>query len=140
MSYPEWPADLPKPERDSYQLQPQDARRKRGFENGPPGYRRRFSAVARMVSLSCILSDHQRTLFDDFYHDDCVEGSTLFWMPDPTRDGWPLLDASGVQLTDELGTPLLIAARWLCSWGDQTPIETIQGIEFRKQFQVVVMP
>ncbi len=49
MSYPVWPSDLPRPERSSYQLQPQDARRKRGFESGPPGYRRRFSAVAQMV-------------------------------------------------------------------------------------------
>lgn len=140
MSYPVWPSDLPRPERSSYQLQPQDARRKRGFESGPPGYRRRFSAVAQMVTLSVILTAHQRSLFDAFYTDACAQGASLFWMPDPTRDGWPLLATDGTPLLGPGGAPLLTSARWLCAWGDAPPIETLQGIEFRKQFQVVVMP
>lgn len=78
MSYPSWPSDLPRPERSSYQLQPQDARRKRGFESGPPGYRRRFSAVAQMVTMSVILTAHQRSLFDAFYTDACAQGASLF--------------------------------------------------------------
>lgn len=140
MSYPVWPSDLPRPERSSFQLQPQEARRKRGFEAGPPGYRRRFSAVGRMVTLSVILSAHQRALFDQFYSDDCAAGAALFWMPDPTRDGWPLHAIDGAPLLGAGDTALLIAARWLCAWGDTQPIETVQGIEFRKQFQIVVMP
>ena len=140
MSYPDWPDTLPRPERSSYQLQPQDARRKRGFESGPPGYRRRFSAVSKLVSLSFVLDARQRMAFDDFYHLACHEGASLFWMPDPTRDRWPLLATDGSILTDDAGTPLLRTARWLCAWGDQPPIETVQGVEFRKQIQIVVMP
>lgn len=140
MSYPEWPTVLPRPERNSYQQQRQDSRRKRGFESGPPGYRRRFSAVSRMVTLSIILTAHQRAVFDQFYSFSCADGASLFWMPDPTRDGWPLLGSDGTPLTDLAGAPLLVAARWLCSWGDQPPIETVQGIEFRIQFQIMVMP
>lgn len=140
MSYPVWPSDLPRPERSSYQLQPQDARRKRGFESGPPGYRRRFSAVAKMVNLSLILSAHHRAVFDAFYEVACAQGASLFWMPDPTRDGWPLLATDGTPLLGPGGVPLLTSARWLCAWGDTPPIETLQGLEFRKQFQVVVMP
>lgn len=140
MSYPVWPSDLPRPERSSYQLQPQDARRKRGFENGPPGYRRRFSAVAQMVTLSVILTANQRAAFDNFYADDCAQGASLFWLPDGTRDGWALLTHDGQPLLTHDGTPILLASRWLCAWGDAPPIETLQGIEFRKQFSVVVMP
>lgn len=141
MSYPVWPTDLPRPERDSYQLQPQDARRKRSFETGPPGYRRRFSAVAKLVSLSLILSAHHRALFDAFYEADCAQGASLFWMPDPTRAGWPLLATDGTPLLGPGGVPLLIASRWLCAWGDAPPIETsVEQVKWRKQFQVVVMP
>jgi hypothetical protein len=61
-------------------------------------------------------------------------------MPDPTTDGWPLLDATGQPLLDGQGRPLLRAGTWLCLWGDQLPVETILGIEFRKTFSVVVMP
>lgn len=140
MSYPVWPSDLPRPERSSYQLQPQDARRKRGFESGPPGYRRRFSAVAQMVTLSLVLSFRQRAVFDAFYSDACAQGASLFWMPDPTRDAWPLLATDGTPLLGPGGVPLLTSARWLCAWGDTPPIETLQGLEFRKQISVVVMP
>lgn len=135
-----WPSTLPRPERPTFQLQAQDARRKRSFENGPPGYRRRYSAVAQMVSLSFILSASQRAVFDDFYHIDCAGGAELFLMPDPTREGWPLLEADGGHLTDEAGNPLLVAALWLCAWGDTPPVESVQGIEFKKTIQIVVMP
>lgn len=140
MSYPVWPSEMPRPERSSYQMQLQEARRKRGFENGPPGYRRRFSAVAQMVTMSVILSANQRAIFDNFYVDDCSQGASLFWMPDPTRDGWPLLASDGTPLLGPGGVPLLTSGQWLCAWGEPPPIETLQGIEFRKQFQIVVMP
>lgn len=141
MSYPVWPTDLPRPERDSYQLQPQDARRKRSFETGPPGYRRRFSAVAKMINLSLILSAHHRAVFDAFYEADCAQGASLFWLPDPTRDGWPLLATDGTPLLGPGGVPLRLASRWLVAWGDAPPIETcVEQVKFRKAFQVVVMP
>lgn len=139
MSYPVWPTILPRPERNSWQSQSQDARQQRQNDAGPPGYRRKFSSAATLVSLSVILTRNQRAVFDRFHADDCKRGAQLFWMPDPTTDGWPLLAADGRPLLIG-GVPLLIAARWLCQFGDQMPVETIQGIEFRKSFSVVVMP
>ncbi|WP_353428768.1 hypothetical protein [Paracoccus denitrificans] len=137
-----WPTVLPRPERDSWQLQPQDARRKRQNAAGPPGYRRRFSSVARSVSLSVVLDHDQREIFEAFFHDTCQEGSLRFWMPDPTRDGWPLTTEAGVPLlvNETTREPLTISERWLCAWGDQLPTETILGREFRKAFQIWVLP
>lgn len=141
MSYPIWPSGLDSIERDSYQAQPQDARRKRGFENGPPGYRRRFSAVARMVSMSLVTGAEGRARFHGFHDDDCAQGASLFWMPDPTRNGWPLLASDGTPLLAVAGQPLLVAAQWLCAWGDQPPVETMtEQVKFRISFNVVVMP
>lgn len=135
-----WPETLPRPERSSWQLTSQDARRKRQSDAGPPAYRRRFSAVAQMVEMSVILDRNQRAVFDQFFHEDCSEGSRLFYMPDPTTEGWPLLTTEGAPLLAADGTPLLLAGRWLCSWGDQIPTETVQGREFRKAFGIVVLP
>lgn len=135
-----WPAELPRPERESWKLQPQEARRKRQLGAGPPGYRRRFSSVARSVNLSLLLTRDQKAVFDRFYHEDCAEGSGFFWMPDPTTDGWSLLTDDGVPLLVEPGVPLLLAERWLCGWGDELPSETVKGVEFRKSFSIWVMP
>lgn len=137
----DWPVDLPRPERNTWQLQPQDARRKTQADAGPPRYRRRFSSAGKMVTLSLILSRNGKAIFDNFFHDTCAEGSHLFYMPDPTTDGWPIFTAEGLPLlVSPSGAPLLMSARWLCSWGDQTPVETLQGLEFRKTFSVVVLP
>lgn len=138
-----WPSTLPPPQRDSWQLQPQDARRKRQSDAGPPGYRRRFSAAARMVSLSVILTRDQRAVFDRFYHETCREGVVNFWIPDPTTDGWNITTHLGVPLLvdDVPGNNLVAAATWLCAWGDQTPVETIvQQVKFQKAFEIVVLP
>ena len=62
-------------------------------------------------------------------------------MPDPTTEGWPLLASGGEPLLTQVDQPILLAARWLCAWGDQMPVETIFGaLEFKKTFSVVVMP
>lgn len=50
-----------------------------------------------------------------------------------------MLDNAGNPLLSG-GVPLLLSARWLVSFGDQLPQESIQGTEFRKAFSVVVMP
>lgn len=135
-----WPTELPRPERSSWQLTPQDARRKRQADAGPPGYRRRFSSVAKLVSLSVLVSRNDRAIFDRFYHQDCREGTELFWMPDPTTEGWPMLSADGQPMLTADGQPMLLSAQWLCAWGDTLPEESIVGVEFRKSFSVVVMP
>lgn len=140
MTVPAWPSVLPPPERGSWQLSPQEARVKRQSEAGPPGFRRRFSAVARSVSLSVVLTRDLRAVFDRFHQETCAWGSKPFTMPDATTDGWPLWAADGSPLLDQAGTPLLMAASWLCLWGEQPPATSILGVEFRVAFSVVVMP
>lgn len=135
-----WPDTLPRPERSGWQLQPQEARRKRQSDAGPPAYRRRFSSVAKMVSLSVLLTRNQKAIFDRFFHETCAEGSLRFWMPDPSTDGWKLYSTDGQPLMVDDSTLLLLSERWLCAWGDQLPTETVQGIEFRKSFSIVVVP
>ena len=136
-----WPETLPRPERDTWQRSPQDARRKTQSEAGPPRYRRRFSSAATMVTLSVIVTRNGRAIFDNFFHDTCADGSLLFYMPDPTTEGWPLLAADGTPILTDDDQPVLLGGQWLCAWGDQVPIETIYGqIEFKKTFSVVVMP
>ncbi len=140
MSTPIWPSSLPRPERQTWQAQLQDARQKRQSEAGPPAYRRRFSSVARLVQLSVLLDRTQKTVFDRFYEDTCAFGSTLFYMPDPTTDGWPLTTEAGEPLLTGAGDPLLAAAHWRGMWGDSVPVESLVGLEFRKTFSIVVMP
>lgn len=141
MSIPVWPAALDRFERPGWQVQPQDGRQRRGNEAGPPGYRRRFSSVAKGVSLSIVLTRDEKAIFDNFYEDDCAQGSREFWMPDPTTHGWPLLTEDGTPILVEEGVPLHLSERWLCSWGDPPPTEVIVGqVQFRKSFSVWVLP
>lgn len=122
-------------------MQPQEARRKRQAEAGPPGYRRGFSAAAQMVELSVIVDRSEKAVFDDFYQNACRHGASLFWIPDPTTDGWALLDEAGAPLLNADGSKILLSEMWLCAWGDTLPSETIYGqVQFRKSFSVVVMP
>lgn len=140
MTIPVWPATLPKPERQSFQKTWTEGRLKRQAETGPPGYRRRFSAVAKPVSLSIIVSREQNEVFERFYDNDTAGGALPFYMPDPTKDGWPVLGGNGAQLLGSDGRPLLMSARWLCLFGETLPVITAVGISFRISFNIVVMP
>lgn len=135
-----WPPQLPRPERSTWNLTRQDARRKLRSDAGPPRYRRRMSAVAQLVSLSILVNRDGKAIFDRFYDHECEDGTLLFRMPDPTTDGWALLTEidAPVLATDNLY--LLLPETWLCAWGDQPPSETVVGVEFRISFSVVVMP
>ena len=140
MTVPVWPSQLPKPTRPGYQASPQEARIRRNAETGPPGFRRRFSSTARMVTLSFICSRFQKGYFDQFFDETLQKGSLPFWMPDPVTDGWQLLTEDGTPLTTEDGTPLLISANWLCLI-TEPPSEAIYGqLEFEIAFQVAVLP
>ena len=137
---PMWPAELRKFQITGWQSQPQDARRKRLSDAGPPSYRRRYSSVPKLVALSLVVSRNEKAVFDQFYHVTCKEGAKTFYLPDPSTDGWPMLSAAGEPMLSG-GVPLLLAARWLCAWGDPPPVETMDGdVDFVKQFSVVVMP
>ncbi|WP_440411157.1 hypothetical protein [Neorhizobium petrolearium] len=139
-----WPSELPRPERNTWNARPQDARQKRQSDAGPPSWRLKFSNAAKMVSLSLLLTRDQNAVFDNFYQYETKKGSLLFWMPDPTTDGWALLTDDGSPLLisggAQDGLPILLSAQWLCSFGDELPNETVQGIHFRRTFGVVVIP
>jgi hypothetical protein len=140
MTIPTWPSELPRPERDTWQKTPQEARLKRNNDSGPPSYRRRFSSVAKSVNLSILVGRGQKAVFDRFFDDTTAGGSLPFYMPDPTTDGWKLLTADGRSLLTSDGRQILLAARWLCLFGESLPTETIVGIEFRLTFSISVMP
>ena len=93
MTLPAWPSELPRPSRASWSAQLQDPRARRSAENGPPGYRRRFSSAARLVTMEIEVSRNGKAVFDTF-HADLAYGSLPFTMPDPTTDGWPLLSST----------------------------------------------
>ncbi len=141
MSVQTWPEQLDRFERPGWQVQPQDSRQRRGSEAGPPGYRRRFSSVAKGVSLSIVLSRDEKAIFDNFDEVDCAHGSREFWMPDPSTHGWSMLTESGEPILVAPGVPLLLAERWLCSWGDPPPTEAMfEQVKFRKTFSIWVLP
>lgn len=140
MTVPAWPTQLPKPERSTYQMTPGEARLKRRTDAGAPAYRRRFSGIPKLVTMSILVTRAGKSIFDLFYENDTRSGSLPFTMPDPTTDGWPLTDAAGNPLFDGAGNPLRMSGTWLCMFGDQQPIETIIGKEFRKSFSITVLP
>ncbi|PKR90866.1 hypothetical protein CXZ10_05820 [Pleomorphomonas diazotrophica] len=140
MTIPTWPASLPKPERDSWSQSPFEARRKRQTEGLPPAFSRRFSGVPETVALSIVVSRAGRAVFDQFYKEDTSFGAKPFYMPDPTTDGWALLDGAGNPMLTEGGQPILLSAQWLVFFGDDLPKQTIEGVRFRLAFSVMVMP
>ncbi|MBR26590.1 MAG: hypothetical protein CML46_06570 [Rhodobacteraceae bacterium] len=136
-----WPADLPRPNRDGYQVGIEDPRLRKSAETGPPGWRRRWSSVARSVSLTVDLSRSQKAVFDQFHEEAAGYGALPFEMPDPVTDGWPLLTADGAPVLTSGGAPVLLAARWICLFGATPPVETlVRPLTFRKSFDVWVMP
>lgn len=136
-----YPPALPRPNRGGYQAQIEDPRIKKSAERGPPGWRRRWSSVARSVSLTTDLSRAQKAVFDGFYEEATGYGSLPFDMPDPVTDGWPMLTAEGAPMLAGDGAPILLAARWVCLFGATPPAETLVGpVTFRKSFSVWVMP
>lgn len=140
MSPAVWPSDLPRPNRAGYQAQLQDPRLSRSREQGPPGYRRRWSSVARPVSMVIDVTRSQKAQFDAFVEQTTQMAVLPFWMPDPTTEGWLLLNESGQPILTEAGVPVLLGAQWLCLFGAQMPVETIKGNRFLISFSVTVMP
>nr|WP_298102226.1 hypothetical protein [uncultured Shinella sp.] len=144
MTVPTWPTELPRPERSTWGAQQQDPRKQRRSETGPPGWSGRFSSAAKTVSLSIDISRDEKATFEKFHRETVRMGTLPFWMPDPTTHGWGLFTSSGSPLLisggPNHGKPILVAARWLCSFGGQMPRETIRGVRFVFNFDVVVYP
>lgn len=139
MTIQTWPSGLPAPEKETWSAQYMDPRRKRQNSAGPPSYRKMFSSVPKLVTMSLLLTRDQKSVFDRFYTLTTDFGTDLFWMPDPTVDGWQLVDTGGNPLAAS-GSPIQGAGRWLCSFGDTPPSETISNHEWRITMQIVVMP
>lgn len=137
---PVWPSELPKPQRSGFQKQLQDPRLRRRAETGPPGYKRRFSSVGEFVSLSIKVTRDQLAVFEKFHNEETALGALPFIMPDPLTDGWPLLAPGGEPLLGPDDEPLLIAAHWLCLFGETMPAVSKPGLQFVVTFPVTVMP
>jgi hypothetical protein len=137
---PVWPAEIPRPQRSSWQLQYTDPRLQRKVDTGLPGHRRRWSNVARQVSMTVKLTRSEKASFETFFEDDLNHGVRPFFMPDPTTDGWQMLTSDGVPLLTDSGVPLLLSASWLCVFGEDMPSEAIEGTRFQISFSIWVMP
>jgi hypothetical protein len=140
MNLPAWPATLPAPLRDTFQMQDADPRMKRQRETGGLGYRRRFSAVAKTVQMAIQVDRSDLGDFDKFYRELTGRGSLPFTMPDPTTDAWPLLNQDGIQLLDQNDRPLLMSKIWVCLFGEEVPVTMPLDMAFRVSFPVVVLP
>ena len=139
MTVPVWPTDLPKPLRAGYSQERQDTRLRKA-SGGPPGYRRRFSSAARLVTLSIEVTRARKAIFDNFYVVETVHGSKPFQMPDPTTDGVALLSGDYLPILTSEGEPILLSAQWLCLFGEQVPSERLIGGRFEISFSVAVLP
>lgn len=140
MTHPIWPTELPRPERNTWQVTPQDSRLKKRSDAGPTGYRPRFSSAAETVAMSVVVDRNGKGRFNRFFKEETKKGSLLFWMPDPTTEGWALGTTDGAALLTSGGARILLARRWLVTFGGNLPLETVQGVEFRFSFSVEVMP
>ncbi|TCP88913.1 hypothetical protein C8J31_10282 [Rhizobium sp. PP-CC-2G-626] len=137
---PVWPAELPKPNRPEYSASINDPRQPKLADQGPPGWRRKTSAVARTVTLAIEVTRDEKAIFDDFHERVTSFGSLPFRMPDPVTDGWAMLTSDGAPMLTIDGQPMLMGAWWLCLFGEQPPRETIGGVKFKIAFSVTVMP
>lgn len=139
MTLATWPTELRKPTRSGYQAQRQDTRLAKR-NGGTPGYRRRFSSGAKQVAMTINMSRSEKAVFDHFYDTVTGAGSLPFTMPDPVTDGWTLLTADGAPLLTDQAHPIVMAAQWLCLFGEDSPVETIVGVRFNISFSVWIMP
>lgn len=139
MSIPTWPAELPCPTRAGYLSQRKDTRMPKSG-NGPPGYRRRFSSTAQLVTLSIEVIRSGKAIFDDFYVETTQEGTLPFYMTNPTTDGTAMLTQVTAPILSTEGEPIVLASQWLCLFGDPVPSERVFAGRFEITFNVAVMP
>ncbi|MEL7113975.1 MAG: hypothetical protein AAGP08_00040 [Pseudomonadota bacterium] len=135
-----WPSELDPPLRESWRRQPVDPRQARARSAGPLGWKRRYSSTAYIVGLELELSRDQKAVLDNFFKEDTEDGTLPFSMPDPTTDGWALLDHEGRPILVQDGVPLLLSANWLCQFGEELPQESLIGVRFRAAFSLLVLP
>lgn len=140
MTFPAYPAELPRPLRSPYSVARGDGRFVSDNDAGPKNIRRRFSSTVTKVQFSTELDRSQLARFYRFYDEETKEGSLAFLMPDPGTDGWPLLLDDGAPLLTDDGTPLLLAETWLVTFGGKMPSETVKGTTWTLSFELEVLP
>lgn len=140
MTLPSYPAELPKPLQDGYQVARGDGRIMSRNDAGPPNIRGRYSAVVNTVQFSTFLSRSQLARFDRFYLDDTKRGSLPFLIPDPGTNGWPLLSDDGSPLLTDEGTPILLAEIWLVTFGGKLPVISNKATYWTVAFELTVLP
>lgn len=76
---PTWPTSLPgNLNADDYAEVRQDGALRSAMDAGPEFVRQRYSATPVRIRGSLIISDVQVATLDDFFFDDCTQGSTPF--------------------------------------------------------------
>jgi len=141
MSYPTWPATLPRLHRGGYGEVRMDTRLRRATDLGPPLYERRQTLVPRIIDVRLILTRGEAGVLEAFWRDALSEGVGYFWFPDPMTDGWQILDEDFAPLLDENDVPLLYSALQLTAWGDTPPrLVQLRGQTLTAEFQLVILP
>ncbi len=140
MTLPRWSASLPRPERNSFALGLGDNRRMQFAQEGPPRPRRGWSQVGDTQSYLIVATRNERALFERFFHEDTKRGALPFVMPDAGTDGWGLETDEGVALTTEDGEVIVLAADWLCMFGQGLPQITPTGMHWQITFSLVLLP
>lgn len=137
-----WPSDLPqRPLRDPYRRTLATGRQLTSADSGPPRSRRRYSRVARPVTLVFVVTSNQLARFARFMRDDLADGALPFWIRDPVRDGAPLLTSDGASILSPAGAPVLISAWWLAMLDAQDPSDTaLGGGNWQLSIPILVMP
>lgn len=135
-----WPDTLPRPRMAGYAFTPGDTRRFAQSDGGAPRVGRGRSKAADLARMTIRVNAGQRARFDRFFFDEIGRGFRTFLMPDPTKDGWPILTDEGVPLLTDEGVPLLQAETWLCMFGQTMPGYGMENARFTISFEVMVLP
>ena len=140
MTLPSYPAELPKPLSDGYQVARGDGRIMSRNDAGPPNIRGRYSAVVNTVQFSTFLSRSQLARFDRFYIEDTKRGAKPVLLPDPGTDGWAWLDEDELPVLDEGDVPMLLTETWLVTFGGKPPVVTNKATFWTISFELTVLP
>lgn len=121
-----WPIDLPQ----RAFLPVSEARRpavlRSPMDAGPDKLRRRFTAAARHLTLSMLLTGEQRAVFDAFYAVDLEEGALTFDWIDPATGETVALRFREPPQYELLRTHQTAGARL---WRVTLPVETLPGVQ-----------
>lgn len=99
-----------------------------------------MSKAAQAVGVAFFVSHDQRGRFDRFFDDETEQGALPFLVPSWGIDNVGLLAADGLDLLTHEDAPLLIAATWVCMFGQTMPSVVPMGLQWRISFDLVILP